>query len=263
MTILDLTDKGIFLKLIFDGYDFTQTRLARMLVSPQGLRTIYSTTYLPTLYENSSQFINYCLNNSQQYIPNILTSKYKVGVYNLTSCFDETNPWYNNQYILFNNQCINAIKDKVDITGISFYVCPSFNEQNEIEAIGFRVVNTESVLNSFKWLFTCGNNIIYGKNTVDKNEPCYIVEGFRDYVALNELGYNVIGLGSVSISKQQEEYIDGLNAPILLLDNDSFGLKKTLQYKNKYRIATLVQTLEKDAYDTWIKYGKINIKEII
>ena len=262
MAILDLNNKGIFLKILFDGYDFMQTQFGKMLVSPQIRTTVHATTYLPMLYSNAQQFIDYCLSTTQQYIPMQLTNKYKVGIYNLKDCFDENNPWCNNEYILFNRRCIKAIKNKVDINNISFYVCPSYNEHNEIEAIGFRVVNTESVLNSFKWLFTCGNNIIYGKNTVRKNEPCYIVEGFRDYVALNELGYNVIGLGSVTISKQQEEYIDGLNAPILLLDNDSFGLKKTLQYKNKYRIATLVQTFEKDAYDTWIKYGKINIKEI-
>ena len=40
------------------------------------------------------------------------------------------------------------------------------------------------------------------------------------------------------------------------------GLNKTLQYKDKYRIATLIGSKEKDAYDTWIKNGKIDIREI-
>ena len=148
-------------------------------------------------------------------------------------------------------------------SSIKFWVCPSFDEKGNCDGIGFRIVDSNSVKNAYKWIVLQGNNIIYGKDSVDINKDCYIVEGFRDFIALKELGYNVIGLGSVIISKLQEKYINQLKSPILLLDNDNFGLKKSIQYKDKYRVATLVNSKQKDAYDAWTKEGKINISEII
>lgn len=268
MGLKDLTEEGVALKIIFDGYDFLQHDVGKMLISNKLSNKVKETTYLPTLYDEVDKFLSYCdenLNNYhiEHYITTPIMCKYKVGIYSLTDCLDEKNPWKGNPYILFNNRIIKPLFDKYPfLKNVSFWVCPSFNEKGKCEAIGFRVTDKDSVLDSFKWLFTCGNNIIYGKNTVNKNKDCYIVEGFRDYVALNELGYNVIGLGSVVISKIQEEYINTLTNPILLLDNDNFGLKKSLQYKDKYRISTLVNTTEKDAYDTWIKYNNLEIMEI-
>lgn len=262
--IIDLDEKGLALKIIFDGYDFLNKDIAKILLRNKNIPQIISTTYIPEIYNNANLFLDYCKTNKDDcYIPKELMDKYKVGLYNLKDCNDNNNPWKDNNYILFNSKIINPLVKRFPfIADVKFWVCPSFDENGKCDAIGFRVVNSESVLNSFKWIFTCGNNIIYGKDSVNKNEECYIVEGFRDYIALRELGYNVIGLGSVVISKEQESYIQTLSNPILLLDNDDFGLNKTLQYKDKYRIATLIGSKEKDAYDSWIKNGKIDIREI-
>ena len=255
--IQNLDRIGIFCKIAFDGFDFLRTEIGQSLIPEDKYPIVIGTTYLPKLYDNAEGFIDYCKCDNG-YINNLM-NKYSCGLYKLSQSNNERNPWKDKPYILFNSKMLKGIYKQVPETkDISFWVCPAYNENNEIEAIGFRIVNPEIVKKSFKWIFTCGNNIIYGKNTVDKEKPCYIVEGYRDYIALNELGINCIGLGSVVISEQQEEYIKTLKEPILLLDNDNFGLQKTMQYKDKYKIATLVGTKEKDSWDAYCK-GEIHI----
>ena len=254
--IKNLDRVGIFCKIAFDGFDFIHSEVGRQLVKPNIYPTIIGTTYLPKLYDNVLDFIDYC-KCKNTYINNL--EQYNCGIYKLSQSSDINNPWKDKPFILFNSKLLEGIYRNVPETrNISFYVCPSYNEYNEIDAIGFRIVQPELVKKSFKWIFTCGNNIIYGKNTVNKEEPCYIVEGYRDYIALNESGYNCIGLGSVIISKKQEEYISTLKEPILLFDNDNFGLHKALEYKDRYKIATLVGTKEKDSWDAYCK-GELNI----
>lgn len=261
--IKNLDTIGIFLKIVFDGYDFVQSPVGQYMVTPKNYPTIKRTTYLPTLYENPIEFIKYCTNNTNGYLPKDLMEKYSCGVYYLDQCEDNNNPWKDKDYILFNSKMLSYVRNTYpELKNLGFWVCPSYNANNEIDAIGFRIINPEDVKNSFKWIFTCGNNIIYGKNIVNKEEPVYVVEGYRDYIALNENGYNVIGLGSVTISKQQKEYINTLKDPILLLDNDRFGLQKTLQYKDTYKIATLVNTKHKDAWDVYSNGDKIQICQI-
>ena len=60
---------------------------------------------------------------------------------------------------------------------------------------------------------------------------------------------------------RQEQYLKTIK-PIILLDNDKFGLQQGLAYRDKYRIATL-QTNEKDAWDTFSKGQKIKILDIV
>jgi hypothetical protein len=259
----DLLDKEtVLLKILFDGYDFSKTPISHLLIDPREFFGIYKTTYISKLYDNVNDFISYCNYNEDGYLPNKLMQKYSCGLYNTLNANNTDNPWSNKDFILFNSKVLKIVQKVYSkAVNLDFWVCPAYNETNEIYAIGFRIKNPNLVKNAFKWLFTCGNNIIYGKNTVNKDKPCYVVEGYRDYIALNESGYNCIGLGSVIISKEQEEYINTLKEPILLLDNDEFGLKKTLEYKSKYRIATLMGTKEKDAWDAYCK-GELHICQI-
>lgn len=251
----NVTDTKLFTKISFDGYDFIQGELGR-LITPTRFDN-FITKYTYAKYTDTKDFIGYCCENYKKekinYIPEDLMYKYNVGIYTLKNCEDKNNPWAGRDYVLFNPKRLNSIYGFCNVTPeTKFWVCPGTN------GIGFRIINTEEVENAFKWLFMSGNNIIYGNP--NKEETCYIVEGFRDYVALRESGYNVIGLGSVDISKTQEEYIKTLKDPILLLDNDSYGLKKSLQYKDKYRIATL-KSKYKDAYETFL-HQDIKIIEI-
>lgn len=255
----NLNNDGIFLKTMFDGYDFLQTQVGRQILKNCNIEYIISSTYTK-LYKDADSFIDYCMcYKGETYIPKELISKYKCGLYKLSQASDPNNPWNNKPYVLFSPHKINRIKECVSIDDLEFYVCPSFHN-GKVDGIGFRIKYPEKVNNAFKWLFMEGNNIIYGKDDV-RNEPCYVVEGFRDYIALKECGYNVIGLGSVFISPKQKEYLDTID-PIILLDTDSFGLSQTLNFSKQYKIATLTGTKEKDAYDTWIKQGNIQITEI-
>ena len=257
-----LDAEGIFIKTIFDGFDFIQSEVGQQIIPNRMFLNIIRTTYISKLYDNASDFLNYCSYQEDGYLPKELMKKYKVGKYSLKNCFDENNPWKEKPYILFNSKEVTSLYKAIPSLGdIEFWVCPAFNEEGNCDAIGFRVTYKQDVRDAFKWIFTCGNNIIYGRDTVNKEEDCYVVEGFRDYVALRESGYNVIGLGSVVISNKQAEYLKQLK-PILLFDNDSFGLKKLMQYKDKYRIATLIGTKEKDAWDSYSKGEKIKICEI-
>lgn len=253
----NITDTKLFTKVSFDGYDFINCELGRLLVPTHIDKFIKKYTYAQ--YSDMDSFIQYCKNNYKRnkidYIPSYLMDKYNVGIYSLQDSEDINNPWRNRDYVLMNPKRLKSIYKFCNVTPQTmFWVCPGTN------GIGFRIMDTTQVENAFKWLFPGGNNIIYGNP--DKSKPCYIVEGFRDYVALNECGYNVIGLGSVQISQSQKGFIDTLCEPILLLDNDNYGLKKALQYKKDYRIATLVKTTYKDAYDTWINKQPLNIIEI-
>lgn len=251
----NLDNNGIFFKILFDGYDFIHTEIGAIMVPIFLHANIIKLTYLEELYPNADEFIQYCLCEND-YIGD-LYKKYNVGVYSLYS----DSPWKDKEYILFNNKQLNSVK-KHDLSNIKFYVCPAYDENNKCYAIGFRIVDEAEVFDAFKWIFTCGNNIIYGKNTVDKDKTCYVVEGFRDYVALKESGYNAIGLGAAKLSQKQIEYINTLKDPILLFDNDKFGLSQAVHYRKQYRVATLIQTNEKDAWDTYSKNIPIKIAEI-
>lgn len=251
----NVTDTKLFTKISFDGYDFIQSELGR-LITPTRFDD-FITRYTYAKYTDIDQFIKYCCENYKKdkinYIPENLMYKYNVGIYTLKDCEDKNNPWAGRDYVLVNPKRLNSIyRYSTTTPETKFWVCPGTN------GIGFRIINTEEVENAFKWLFPSGNNIIYGNP--DKEKPCYIVEGFRDYVALKESGYNVIGLGSVEISEEQQKFIHTLKEPIIMLDNDSYGLKKTLKYKDKYKIAML-KTKYKDAYESY-QHEKIQIIHI-
>ena len=49
--ITNLDRAGIYLKIMFDGYDFVHTEVGQMLVSPNKYPLIKRTTYLPILYD--------------------------------------------------------------------------------------------------------------------------------------------------------------------------------------------------------------------
>lgn len=248
--ILTNNKQSMLYKILFDGSDFLTNEVGSMII-PDMLKEYIISLTTSEIYDNVHEFLDYC--PSANYIGQ-LSDKYKVRLYRTSWASDKNNPWNNKQYILFNPKQLQNLD-------IEFYVCPSFDEDGNVD-IGFRVVDVNSVHNAFKWLFMQGNNMIYGRDTVNVNKPCYIVEGFRDYVALKESGYNVIGLGSVYISEKQKQYINTLAEPILLLDNDKFGLQQTLNYSKDYKVATLIHTLEKDAWDTYSKGIPIKIVEI-
>lgn len=259
----ELDKTGVFLKTMFDGYDFIQTETGRQVLQKSNIGFIIDTTYVPKLYTHANQFLEYCMKQDKEtYIKPELVSKYMCGLYNTKNANDLNNIWNNKSYILFAPNKLAQVKELTGIENIEFYVCPAFDENGDVEGIGFRIKDPNKVHNAFKWIFLQGNNLIYGKDYVDKEKECYVVEGFRDYVALRECGYNVVGLGSVFISPKQKEYLDTLKNPILLLDNDKFGLQQTLGFTKEFRVATLVGTKEKDAYDAWIKDNEINIIEI-
>lgn len=248
--LAELDSKGIYYKMLFDGFDFMQTEVGSILIPDELKSQIKQFTYSP-VYEKVEEFLDYC--EEGDYIGEY-SNKYRVKLYKTSQANDIDNPWHNKPYILFNPKLLKNID-------LEFYVCPSYDEHGKVDGIGYRIKHPEEVNKAFKWIFMEGNNIIYGKDTIDKEKECYVVEGFRDYVALKESGYNVIGLGSVFISPIQEEYLKTIK-PIILLDNDKFGLQQGLAYRDKYRIATL-QTNEKDAWDTFSKGQKIKILDIV
>ena len=271
MALKNLDETGIFLKTAFDGYDFVSGDIGKLLLRPEIYPTIKAITYCENMYENAQEFIEFCRNNLKNYNGELylhnkeLMDKYNCGIYYLRNVYHENNPWKDKMYILFNSKQIKAIYKvcpKLN-PNIAFWVCPSY-KNGKINNIGFRILNQEDVQTAFKWLFMGGNNIIYGIDEVDKNKECYIVEGFRDYIALKESGYNVIGLGSVQISNIQKEFIDTLQHPIILFDNDKFGLQQALTYKNeyKYNVSILTGSEQKDAWDIFINKEQLAVTRL-
>ena len=102
--LAELDSKGIYYKMLFDGFDFMQTEVGSILISDKIKDQIKNFTY-SSIYENVEEFLDYC--EDADYI-NEYSNKYKVKLYKTAQAKDISNPWHNKPYILFNPKLLNS-----------------------------------------------------------------------------------------------------------------------------------------------------------
>lgn len=125
---------------------------------------------------------------------------------------------------------------------------PSYDRQGNLNNLVFRFVNPYICSASAKWLFTHGRQATFGLELVDPSKPVWVVEGFFDYVAMREMGYQAVGLGSAFVSDKHMEFLQGLDL-IFLLDSDETGVRHSMKLQTQGHKTKFLDPIMKDPYE--------------
>lgn len=182
-----------------------------------------------------------------------LWDKYQVASW--THCKHDYESWrgyfpFNLQAMISASFALHNLGFKAFIPVNSFMVCPSYDRLGNLNNLVFRFVDPHISQLMCKWLFSHGRQATFGLEKVDPSKPVYIVEGFYDYVAMAEMGYQSVGLGSAFISDAHWGFLEGLDLRFLL-DADETGRKYTERLREDgHRVCVL-----SDEYkDPWEYY---------
>jgi hypothetical protein len=167
-------------------------------------------------------------------------------------------------YFLFNQAELNYANFMFSIRGYpevkmeeeSFVAMPSYDRDGRLNNLVFRVVSDQLSQFAAKWLFTHGRQATFGLERVDPTKPVYVVEGFFDYVAMDQMGIQAVGLGSAFISDAHWKFLDGLNL-IFLLDSDPVGQRYGKELQEQGHTVRFLGTEYKDPYEYWISNKSI------
>jgi DNA primase len=118
-------------------------------------------------------------------------------------------------------------------------VFPIHNNSGKILGFGARVIG--KVDNAPKYINTPENEIyskskiLYGlyfaKHSIDKNDECFLVEGYTDVVSLHQAGIeNVVASGGTSLTIEQLRLVKKFtNNLTIIYDGDAAGIKASLR----------------------------------
>lgn len=204
-------------------------------------------------FPKKQEFFEYCiaqgkLNSDKLPIPVNLQEKYNIGYYKPILGLN-----FHDDYICFSDSLIKKFKE-VKTEELEFMVAFSFDQNNEIFGIGLRILNSDIVFNAFKWLFPLGQHCIFGLHDLDNSKEVILVEGFTDYIAARESGYNnVLGLGSIEITEGHKKYLPKDRNYKFCYDQDRYGYEM-----RKVRNECFFSPMEyKDPYEAYINTGKV------
>ena len=105
-------------------------------------------------------------------------------------------------------------------------------------ARAFNINAKAKYLNSPETLIYYKSKVLYGlnhsKTAINKNDLCYIVEGYTDVISMHQVGIeNVVSASGTALSIEQIKLINRLTKNIVLLfDGDQAGLKATYKSIN-------------------------------
>ena len=105
-------------------------------------------------------------------------------------------------------------------------------------ARAFNINAKAKYLNSPETLIYYKSKVLYGLNlakiAINKNDLCYIVEGYTDVISMHQVGIeNVVSASGTALSVEQIKLINRLTKNIVLLfDGDQAGLKATYKSIN-------------------------------
>ncbi len=105
-------------------------------------------------------------------------------------------------------------------------------------ARAFNINAKAKYLNSPETLIYYKSKVLYGlnlsKTAINKNDLCYIVEGYTDVISMHQVGIeNVVSASGTALSVEQIKLINRLTKNIVLLfDGDQAGLKATYKSIN-------------------------------
>lgn len=129
-------------------------------------------------------------------------------------------------------------------------VFPSYDRNHHLNNIALRHLSPDISRIAAKWWFSHGRQATFGLERVDPSKPVYIVEGWFDWVACEEMGIQSVGLGSAFISDAHYRYLDGLDL-IFLLDSDDVGRKYSERLEEE---GCKVHYLSSEYKDPWEFY---------
>jgi DNA primase len=118
-------------------------------------------------------------------------------------------------------------------------IFPIHNQSGKIIGFGARVIG--SIERGPKYINTPENElyvksrILYGsyfaRHTIDKNDECYLVEGYTDVTAMNQAGIeNVVASGGTSLTVEQLRLVKKYTKNLTIIyDGDAAGVKAALR----------------------------------
>lgn len=246
-------------KLCFDGFDFLNSQLGQAIANPfldKWIRTHHDQHDL----RFAEDFVQMCMKYRRLHepihgLPIHLRDKYEMGLFvtSRDNCFDHP-------YIMFNREELDFWEsDSMQAYGQVFIVAPSRDATGAINEIGFRILDTRTVQDAFKWTFMCGQQATYGLHEADLGAKLTLVEGAWDRIAFAESGVrNTVGLGAVSVMDGHKKFLDRRKYDVCW-DADTFGLSQR-QENGSYSFYT---PDGKDPFDAWIKHGRIQLLNVL
>ena len=149
-------------------------------------------------------------------------------------------------------------------------IFPIHNISGRVIAFGARILsdlpNQPKYINSPESFLYKKSNVLYGiyqsKNSIRKNDKCYIVEGYTDVISLHQKGVtNVVSSSGTSLTHNQIKLIKRYTNNItILFDGDKAGLRASirgvdmiLQSDANVRVVTFPEGEDPDSYSKKIK----------
>lgn len=196
--------------------------------------------------------------------PRELVSKYGITSWKWEP--HEYNTWA--KYFPFNKEelelatfKLNRLEIPCDMVKAETLVIPSYDRNGVLNNLVFRFIDQDIESICAKWLFSHGRQATFGLEKLDPSKPVYIVEGFFDYVAMSEMGYQVVGLGSAFISDAHWKFLEGLEV-VFLLDSDDVGYRYSEELKRQGNQVKFLENSHKDPYEHWIATASLRISDI-
>lgn len=165
-------------------------------------------------------------------------------------------------YFPFNAEALDYCTSKMNLTlgpdnphvnmrEQDMLVMPSYDRLGNLNNLAFRFV--DDYISSFwaKWLFSHGRQATFGAHKIDESKPVYVVEGFFDHVACDQMGIQSVGLGSAFISDAHWEQLKGLDVTFVL-DSDEAGVNHAQRLREDGHKVKILKDLYKDPYDYWV-----------
>lgn len=250
------TAEGWPYKLACDGLDLSRSKVGEQVLNHIALEYIEQHGTVGPDFD-AETFIRDCVSdrraNEPEHKLNIyLRDKYEVGQFVVAA------EGRGDRYALFNSEELRTWEATgVNLLGLRFLVVPSRDQDGRINEIGLRLLDTSLVYDAFKWLFPFGQQATFGLDKCD-GRPIVCVEGAFDQIAFAESGVqNVVGLGSIFLTKGHQKYLAGRQLT-MCLDQDRFGLSQRANYASY----CFYRPEGKDPFDVFLQHGRVELVEV-
>lgn len=163
---------------------------------------------------------------------------------------------FNREEVDHRNYLLNMYGLPVSIHQTPFVLVPSRDRDGLINNLALRVVDGR-LSPHCKWMFTHGRQATFGLEKIDPSKEVYIVEGFFDQVAMEQVGYQAVGLGSPIPSTWHMDFLKGLDL-VYCFDQDSVGEVNMKEFGSKGKLARM-DIVAKDPWDAYQKFGSFEL----
>jgi hypothetical protein len=138
-----------------------------------------------------------------------------------------------------------------DLSKQDMLVMPSYDRKGILNNLVFRFVDDHISTICAKWLFSHGRQATFGLHKIDPEKPVYVVEGFFDHVACDQMGMQSVGLGSAFISDEHWKQFKDLKL-VFILDSDEAGTEHSSRLREQGHKVWMLKDYYKDPYEYWV-----------